>query len=77
MIGIIFTRNVLSVIVLFTLTPWIEGMGLQNLHILVAAILFVILLSPILLLRWGKKARARSAHRYKAISARQMIPRTM
>jgi hypothetical protein len=43
-------RNIFSVIVLFVLTPWVEGMGMHDLHILVAVIAFVILLIPIPLL---------------------------
>ncbi|EFY97710.1 Major facilitator superfamily transporter [Metarhizium robertsii ARSEF 23] len=77
MIGIIFTRNVLSVVVLFALTPWIESMGLQNVHILVAGILGLILLIPVLLLKWGKKARARSAKAYRAMAARQSTSREL
>ncbi|EFY91864.1 hypothetical protein MAC_02149 [Metarhizium acridum CQMa 102] len=77
MIGIIFTRNVLSVIVLFSLTPWIETMGLQNVHILVAGILGLILLIPVLLLKWGKKARVRSAKAYRAMAARQSTSREL
>lgn len=77
MIGIIFTRNVLAVVVLFTLTPWIDGMGLQNLHVLVAAILCAILLIPVLLLLWGKRARSWSGKRYMAMSQRQSTRREL
>ena len=63
LVGVVFIRNVLSVIVLFTLTPWVNGMGIQNVHILIAFIIFAILLLPIPLLIWGKKARIATAKR--------------
>jgi hypothetical protein len=77
MVGVVFVRNVLSVIVLFTLTPWITGMGIQNLHILIAVICFVSLLLPVPLLMWGKKARVATAGSYKKMALRQLSHRTI
>ena len=71
MIGIIFTRNVLAVGVLFALTPWIKAMGLGNFHILIAVLIFVILLIPVVLLKWGKAARVRTAAEYQMMARRQ------
>ncbi|KAJ6438160.1 Endonuclease/exonuclease/phosphatase [Purpureocillium lavendulum] len=71
LVGVVFTRNVLSVVVLFALTPWIEGMGLRDMHILVSAISFCILLIPVPLLIWGKKARVASAKTYKEMARKQ------
>ncbi|KAK8924945.1 putative MFS-typetransporter [Metarhizium anisopliae] len=75
MVGIVFSRNVLSVVVLFTLTPWISGMGLRNMHILVAILCFVILLIPAMLLVWGKKARIALANTYLAMAQKQPTSR--
>lgn len=69
--GVVFTRNAISVVVLFTLTPWINGMGLQNMHILVAVLCFVILLLPIPLLIWGKQARVATVNAYRRMASRQ------
>jgi hypothetical protein len=77
MVGIIFTRNIFSVVVLFALSPWTEGMGLRNVHILIAAIFCAILLIPVLLLRYGKKARAATAKRYLAMAQRQPTHRNL
>lgn len=71
MVGVVFSRNAFSVIVLFTLTPWIDGMGLQNMHILVAVLCFVLLLLPVPLLIWGKKARIATAKTYKEMALQQ------
>lgn len=77
LVGVVFIRNVLSVIVLFTLTPWVNGMGIQNVHILIAFIIFAILLLPIPLLIWGKKARIATAERYREMAMRQPSHRTL
>ena len=70
-------RNIFSVIVLFVLTPWVNGMGMRDLHILVAVIAFVILLIPIPLLIWGKQARVATAPRYRKMAANQLSHRTV
>lgn len=71
MIGIIFTRNVFSVAVLFALNPWIQAVGLRDFHITIAVLIFVILLLPIPLLQWGKKSRFISARAYETMARRQ------
>ncbi|KID83526.1 Major facilitator superfamily transporter [Metarhizium guizhouense ARSEF 977] len=71
LVGVIFTRNAFSVVVLFALTPWISGMGLRNVHILVSMLCFAILLIPVILLIWGKKFRAASAKAYMSYARRQ------
>jgi hypothetical protein len=52
-------------------------MGLQNLHIVVASVLFAILLLPFLLLRYGKKARSKTVKAYMAMAARQPTHRQL
>ena len=64
MIGIIFTRNVLAVGVLFALNPWITAIGLRDFHIIIAILTFFILLLPLPLMKWGKSARFKSAKPY-------------
>lgn len=75
--GVIFTRNIISVIVLFVITPWVNGMGMQNLHILAAVVAFVLYLIPVPLLLWGKKARIATAAGYKRMAANQIGRRTV
>jgi hypothetical protein len=69
-------RNILSVVVLFALTPWISGMGVQNVFILTAVICFVILSIPVPLLIWRKKARIATAKRYRQMAMRHPVQRT-
>ncbi|KAK2595650.1 hypothetical protein QQS21_006621 [Conoideocrella luteorostrata] len=71
LVGVIFTRNAISVLVLFVLTPWISAMGLRNQQILVGVLCFVLLLLPIGLLLWGKKFRAATAKKYANYARRQ------
>ncbi|KAF2106385.1 major facilitator superfamily domain-containing protein [Lophiotrema nucula] len=76
LVGIVFTRNAFSVIVLFALTPWINGMGVQNVHVLTAAVCFAVLLLPVALLMWGKRARIATAKKYEHMALRQPAHRT-
>ncbi|KAJ5712987.1 uncharacterized protein N7483_010168 [Penicillium malachiteum] len=77
LVGVIFMRNIISLIVLFVLTPWVNGMGLQNLHILCAVIAFVFYMIPVPLLIWGKKARVATAVSYRKMSEKQITHRAV
>ncbi|KAJ5617874.1 hypothetical protein N7537_002988 [Penicillium hordei] len=77
LVGVVFMRNIFSVIVLFVLTPWVNKMGLRDLHILCAVLSFVILLLPVPLLIWGKKARIATAPSYRRMAANQLSHRTI
>jgi hypothetical protein len=70
-------RNIISVIVLFVLTPWVNGMGIQNLHILCTVVAFVVYLIPVPLLIWGKKARIATASMYRKMAATHVSHRTV
>lgn len=76
-IGVVFVRNVFSVIVLFTITPWLSGMGIQNLHILTASLAFAILSLPVLFLKYGKRFRRTTADRYRNYARKQPTHRVM
>lgn len=69
--GIVFTRNAISVLVLFALTPWIDGMGLRSVYVIISVLCFLTLLLPVPLLLWGKKARIATAARYREMARRQ------
>ena len=71
-----FCRNIFSVVILFVLTPWLNAMGIQNLHIVVACVIFLVLLIPVPLLKWGKLARIKTAERYKRMAMKQPTART-
>lgn len=67
----------LSVVVLFALTPWIKATGVQNVYIITAMVCFAVSLLPIPLLIWGKKARIATAKRYQLMARRQPAHRTV
>jgi hypothetical protein len=71
-----FCRNIFSVVILFVITPWVNGMGIQNLHIVTACVIFAVLLIPVPLLKWGKQARIKTAERYKLMAMKQPTSRT-
>ncbi|XP_014552229.1 hypothetical protein COCVIDRAFT_19651 [Bipolaris victoriae FI3] len=77
MIGVTFVRNVFSVIILFTLTPWTKAMGIQNVAIITAVFNLVVLLLPIPLIIWGKKFRISTSKRYEAMARRQPAFRSL
>ncbi|KAJ5246006.1 hypothetical protein N7468_000989 [Penicillium chermesinum] len=77
LVGVIFMRNIISLIVLFVLTPWVNGMGMQNLHILCAVVAFVIYMLPVPLLIWGKDARVATAKSYRKMAEKQIAHRAV
>lgn len=68
-------RNVFAVVLLFALTPWITAMGLINVHVIVAVIMFFIQLLAVPFLIWGKKFRAAAARRYLERARKQPTKR--
>ncbi|PVH69073.1 hypothetical protein DL98DRAFT_661870 [Cadophora sp. DSE1049] len=72
-----FMRNGLAMVVVFALTPWIEGMGIQNTFILVGASCLFINLLMIPMIIFGKKWRLMCAARYENMAALQFAPRSI
>ena len=54
-----------------TITYWIEGMGLINMHIMVAVISFATALTTIPMMIYGKRARRWTEGRLDKMSKRQ------
>lgn len=75
MVGVVFVRNAVSVIIMFSLNPWIQGMGTQNTFILVAMLALAVGLIPVPLLLWGKKSRASTEDSYNFYAKRQPFRR--
>ncbi len=69
--AVVFVRNALAVVVSFCLSPWLDGMGLQNMFILIGCVAFALLMIPVPLLIWGKKARVMTIQRYAHHSRKQ------
>ena len=64
-VSVVLMRNTISFAITFGITPWIEGMGMQNAFISVAFIFgFAFWITTIPMLLWGKASRIRSARTY-------------
>lgn len=64
-VAVILMRNTISFALIFGITPWVDGMGVQNAFISVAFILgFAFWITAVPVLIWGKRSRTRSAHTY-------------
>lgn len=72
----VFTRNAVAVVILFVLQYWLDGMGVRDVHVLVACVMLVILLLPAVLLKFGKQARIRTQERYRNMAMKQPTYRT-
>jgi hypothetical protein len=65
LVGIVFIRNGLSVLIMSVYTPWISSFGIQNTLIRAAIISLAMTIMPIGLLIWVKPARERTAPEYR------------
>lgn len=70
-----FSRNTLSTIFVFAMTPWIGAVGIANVFNTIGVIGLVVLLFAFVFLWKGKVWRHRNAQRYKYFATRQFDPR--
>lgn len=63
-IGIVVVRNILSMVVTFCLTPWVERNGLKNVFIIAGCLSLVPLAATPFMIKYGKQLRRLSANRY-------------
>ncbi|KAL3471439.1 major facilitator superfamily domain-containing protein [Aspergillus californicus] len=75
LIAVVFIRNGFAAIIRFAFTDWLAGMGIQNTFILIGMIALVSVVIPILLLVYGKRARVRTAERYKIYARKEQVQR--
>lgn len=75
LVGVTFTRNLLSTIFVFALTPWIANMGIKNVFIIIGVLVTAILLGTFIFIYYGKKFRVKFTDRYRYYAARQYQPR--
>ncbi|KAG5370055.1 putative MFS-type transporter [Yarrowia sp. E02] len=64
MIGVVVVRNIMSMVVTFCLSPWINLDGLRNVFIIAGCLSLVPLLSTPLMIKYGKDLRRLSAKKY-------------
>ena len=77
LVSVVFVRNAISVIIMFSYTPWIERLGIQNMFISAAMLSLISLIAPIAVLIYGKQARRRSAPKYRLYAMRQPFRRSI
>lgn len=63
-ITVILVRNTMSFAIGYGVTPWIDGMGLQNAFVVAACVGCVQCASFFAMVKWGKGLRRRSRERY-------------
>lgn len=69
--GVVFVRNVIITILIFTITPWMEGMGIYDMFVLLGCLTLVTSLAGILFIIYGRAWRARLAGKYEYYRAQQ------
>lgn len=64
-------RNIISTALVFAVTPWMEGMGVYNMFVLLGCLSIAVALTCVPLMIWGRSWRARLAQRYEHFAAKQ------
>ncbi|KAH8796032.1 major facilitator superfamily domain-containing protein [Hyaloscypha sp. PMI_1271] len=64
MVLILFIRNVIGFAFTFAIQPWIDGLGGQVTTIMLAVLCLVSMTSFLIMVRWGKNFRRRTAKKY-------------
>ena len=60
----VFVRNIITTALVFALTPWMDGMGVKWMFILLGILAVVFALMAVPYIIWGKRWRAKSAARF-------------
>ncbi|KAF4336859.1 HOL1 substrate-H+ antiporter [Fusarium beomiforme] len=62
--GVVFIRNVIATGLVFSASPWMEGMGVYNMFVVLSCISALVALTCIPMIIWGRKFRTRLAGKY-------------
>ena len=65
LITVILIRNTMSFAIGYGLTPWVDAMGKQNAFILAAFVGLAQVLTFLIMVKFGKKFRAKTRHQYR------------
>ncbi|PVH71652.1 serine/threonine kinase 16 [Cadophora sp. DSE1049] len=71
LIGVVFIRNAISTTLVFAISPWIEGMGVYNMFVLLGCLTVVTTLACVLFIVKGRDWRVKFAGRYEHYRAQQ------
>ncbi|RJE22559.1 transporter [Aspergillus sclerotialis] len=75
LVAVVVTRNAFAAIIRFAFTAWLQGMGIRNTFILIGVIALVSMSVPIVLIFCGKRARVRTAEKYRRFAKKQQVHR--
>ncbi|KAJ5635051.1 major facilitator superfamily domain-containing protein [Penicillium longicatenatum] len=70
--GVSFVRNLFATALVFSLSLWIEGVGLANVFVTIAVLMTTILLGTFGFITYGKRLRHAMAGRYQYYAERQL-----
>ncbi|KAK5129231.1 hypothetical protein LTR08_003734 [Meristemomyces frigidus] len=77
LVGVTFTRNLLSTIFVFALSPWIASVGMANVYVTIGVIGIAVLSFVFVFIWKGKQFRRNSAKRYRWYAERQYGARSI
>ncbi|KAL1970634.1 hypothetical protein VTN77DRAFT_4278 [Rasamsonia byssochlamydoides] len=72
LVGVTFTRNLISTIFVFVLTPWINQVGMKNVYVTIGVLMTVVLLGTFYFIYDGKRLRVKTTRSYRYYAARQV-----
>lgn len=70
-VGVAFIRNIISVGILFALTPWIDAQGLLHMFITMGVLCFIFAMLYVPMVYTGKGLRKATSMRYTKMAARK------
>ncbi|KPI39025.1 putative MFS-type transporter [Cyphellophora attinorum] len=70
--SVVFVRNAISTALVFAVTPWMTGMGVFNMFIMLGCLGLAVALTCVPLIIWGRRWRIRLAGRYEYFAMRQL-----
>ncbi|RSL83956.1 hypothetical protein CDV31_016767 [Fusarium ambrosium] len=62
--AVVFVRNIIATGLVFAVSPWMAGMGVYDMFVLLGCIAAAIALTCVPLMIWGRKFRAQLAPKY-------------
>ncbi|KAF5686923.1 HOL1 substrate-H+ antiporter [Fusarium circinatum] len=69
--GVVFVRNVIATGLVFAVTPWMEGMGVYNMYVVLGCISTAVALTCVPMVIWGRTFRVRLAGKYEYFTNKQ------
>jgi len=75
MVALTITRNIVATAFVFAIDPWIAGIGIKSVFVMLTVFNIVILGSVFIFIFFGKKSRIKTAVKYRHYAQLQHNPR--